>query len=406
MLRNLAVHFVALAVLPGLSAQEAPVAATPTSPFLPDTVVVSDSGTRVVLMRGPDPAVAALRLSVPVIERPEEAGIGRVLRDIGLERIQTLARPFGVEVDVEHTPWGLAYSVAGATEDFETLAWLLREASARPDTRGASFERARAALREEAARREETPLGRIVRDLRARAAPEVAPETPGSRGVDALDGDAVVRAWQRTHQASSMTLVASAPVALEVVLTGVHDLGAPPSPEPPAADPIPVPRPAPVQTLRVWHGEAFAAGPADDPIATVAALLVSQRLERTTGPWETSVQLWTLPGRSVLTVLGAAYPRNAGTMRETVASALGATAEGLDDGTVHRAASRIRREILFAARSPSGLVAAVARAYEAGGGPADIVSRLDRLATLDAAGVRSFLSRLMALGPVRSEVRP
>lgn len=405
MARSLTVHLLTLVALPGLSGQEATVAATASSPFHPDTAVVSEAGTRVVLMRGLDPGVAALRLSVPVVERPDEAGIGRILRDLGLERIRTLARPFGVEVDVVHTPWGLAYSAAGAAEDFETLAWLLREATARPDTRGAAFERARAALREEAARREETPAGRIVRDLRARVAPEAAPETPGAGGVDALGGDAVVRAWRRTHQASAMTLVVAAPVALEVVLAGVHDLGAP-MPGLDAPDPIPVATPAPVQTLRVWHGEAFPAGPPDEPVATVAALLVSRHLERATGPWETSVQLWTLPGRSVLTVLGAAYPRNAAAMRETVASALSATAEGLDDDTVRRAATRVRREILFTARSPSGLVATVGRAYEAGGGPSDVESRLDRLATLDAAGVRSFLTQLMALGPVRSEVRP
>jgi predicted Zn-dependent peptidase len=161
-----------------------------------------------------------------------------------------------------------------------------------------------------------------------------------------------------------------------------------------------------VQTLRVWHGEAFAAGPPDTPAATVAALLVSRHLERATGPWETSVQLWTLPGRSVLTVLGAAYPRNAEPMRETVASSLNATADELDDATVRHAAAQVRREILFAARSPSGLVATVGRAYEAGGGPSDVESRLERLATLDAASIRSFLQQLIALGPVRSEVRP
>ncbi len=406
MSRSLCVLLLALIRLPELSGQDAAAPPTPRSPFRPDTVVVSDTGVRVVLLGGPDPAVAALRLSVPFVERPDEAGIGRVLQDMALDRLQTLARPFGVQVDVVRTPWGLAYSAAGAAADFETLAWLLREASARPETGGAAFARARAGLREAAARGEETPLGKVSRELRARVAPEATPETPSAAGADALDGAAVLRAWQRTHQGSAMTLVIAATVSVEVVLASVHDLGAPARVEIVASDPPPSARPATVQTLRVWHGEAFAAGTADDPLARIAALLVARQLERTTGPWETSVQLWTLPGRSVLVLLGAAYPRNAPAMRDAVGSALAATAAALDDGEVRSATARLRRDILLGARTPSGLVATVGRAYESGEAPEDIDARLRTLGELDAAALRTFLSELSARGPVRAEVRP
>lgn len=405
----LAAAAAATILAPALAGQAAPATPSPgTSPFLPDTVLSPPGGPRIVLLTAPGEDVAALRLAVPLREGPAEAGAGWLLRELALERMRTLARPVGARVSASRTPWGVAYSVVGAAADFEFLAYLLRQAVASPEVDGAGFSDAVLRLREESARALETPQGRVASDLRGQVAPGALPPvgTPGS--ATAMDGARVREVWRRTHQASRMTLVVSAPVIPEVVLAATRGMGAP---EDAAAGPLeapspPEPRRVSPQSLRAWYGEAWSAGAAEDPHGPVAAILVAGELRGRVSGFEASVELWELPDRWVLAVLGAAYGREAASMRRTVSGVVAATRASLDPREVAEAVSRVQGDLLTRSRTPAGLVALVGRAAEATGDPRAAALHLEALGAVDAASTGRYLDGVLAGAPVKAEVRP
>lgn len=402
MTRPFALLLAASVLAPSLAAQSGP------SALVPDTVLAPSGGPRIVLLSAPGEGVAALRLFVPFRESALEGGAGWLIKESGLERMRTLARPVGAEVAASRTPWGIAYSVVGAAADFEHLAYLLREAVAAPDVESPAFREALRRLREATARTLETPRGRITADLRAGLSPSTPPPegTPGS--VAAMEGADVRALWLRSHQATAMTLVVSAPMVPEVILAATRGMGAPedaaaPSLEAPAP---PEPRRAAPQALRTWFGQAWSGEPAQDPHGPVVAQLVAQHLRKASAGFESAVELWELSDRWVLAVVGASYGEDAAAMRRVVSGALLATRDALESSAVDGAASRVVGELLFGARTPAGLVSVVGRAMEAGGDPMAAARQVDALRGVDAESAQRFLDDLLARSAVRAEIRP
>lgn len=394
---------------PGAGAQEAPATALRLATALePDTVLSPVGGPRIVLLSSPGVGVAALRLAVPLREGAVEAGAGQLLAELALERMRTLARPVGAQVSVARTPWGLAYSVVGAAADFEYLAYLLREAVSAPDVAGAGFAEALRRLQDRAAVAVETPAGRIAAELWAQFAPGTPPLDGTPASVRSADAARVREVWLRSHQSSAMTLVVSAPLVPEVVLAATRGMGAPeetaaPPPDAPAPS---APRLGATQSLRSWYGEGWAMGPPGDPRAAVLAFLVADQLRGRGPEVEAFVELWDLPDHQALAVIGAAWPRNAQAMRRTVSGALVAARNALDEPTVAAAVARARRELLWAARTPAGMVATVGRAMEADGNPLSAGRYVEALSSMDLVSVRDLLEQILAQRPRTSEVRP
>lgn len=409
MIRHLAVLLAAVALSPGLSAQ-VDLARHPESrsALRPDTVLAPSGGPRVVILSARGEGVAALRLAVPLRESGLEGGAGWLLKELGLERMRTLARPVGADVAASRTPWGIAYSVVGAAADLEYLAYLLREAVAPPDVDAPSFHDTLRRLMQVSARSLETPRGRITADLRAGLGPGTPPVagTPGS--VAFLDGARVREVWLRSHQADAMTLVVSAPVIPEVVLAATRGMGAPEaSAAGPADAPLPVePRRARPQSLRTWYGEAWQGGTGEDPHGAVAALLVTRSMRERADGFEAAVELWELPDRWALAVVGAGYGPAGAAMRRAVSSVLAATRDALEATAVRDAVSQVLGDLLVRARTPAGLVSLVGRAMEAGGDPNAAERHVEALRRVDVASTRGFLEELLARAPVQAEVRP
>lgn len=388
-----------------LSAQGA---AAPSGPLTPDTILAPPGGPRIVVLGTPGSGVAALRLHVPLQEGPAEAGIGLLLRELVEARMESLARPVGARVSATRTPWGLAYAVEGSVADFEYLAYLLREAVARPDVGDVGFTRAGQRVAQETARSAETPEGRLAAELRAAVAPEIPAPGGTPATLSRLGPGAVLEAWSRSHRAEEMTLVVSAGVIPEVVLAATRGMGAsgqapiPPldAPRPPDADRTSV------QTLRRWYGRAWTGGDPASPLGPVTALLLSSLLEGRDGSYETTLQLRELPGRWALLVMGAAYRSAEGSMRATVDGALDDVEARLDPAEVARAAARVRRDLLLRARTPLGLTEVVGRGLEAGGDPGVAARQLAALDEVDVQEVRAFLAELRAGPGARAEVGP
>lgn len=394
-----------------LVAQDVPPGASPArSPLVPDTVMLSQDGPRIVLLATPGEGVAAMRLSIPLLEGRAEAGAGFIIRDLALDRMRSLARPVGAQVSGVRTPWGLAYTVVGAAADFEYLAYLLREAVAPPGG-GASpaLQEARERLATLAAEASESPQRRVAAELRSQASPGLLPAegTPGS--VAALDPGRLRSFWERTHQPTAMTLVVAASVAPEVLLAATRGMGAPQgAAAPPVDTPTPAePRRGTTHTLRTWYGEAWSAPGPISAEAAVAAILVSRHLQGARVPGlELSVELWELPDRWVLAVVGAAYPRDVQAMRRTVSGALSGARAALEPSTVAEAVAQLRRERLLMARTPPGLVSVVGRNLDATGDPMAALTAAEALDRTGTDGVRAFLDDLLRRPPHAAQVRP
>ncbi len=379
------------------------------APLLPDTVIAPPGGPRIVVLGAPAPGVAAIRVSVPLVESAPEAGVGLVLRDLALVRMRGLARPVGARVGVTRTPWGLAYTVEGSAADFDYLAYLLRRAVAEPDLGKGSFDGALQEVKQREGPDRETPAGLIAVELRRAVEPGNLPLDGTLRSLTSLDTARVRDVWARTHQTSKMTVVVSASVAPEAILAAIHGLGASAGP----ADIVPIPTPPPAssrparpQTLRTWYGVAFDGGARADVRAPVAALLVSDHLRRSVHGFDARVELWDLRDRWVLTAFGAAYQPELPDMRRTVSDAVRSTADALDPDSVRTAVGRVYRSILFQARTPRGLVSVVGRWLDATGDPGAAHTFLDRLHAVDSGDMASYFTRLLSSSPVHAEVRP
>lgn len=397
------------AVPQGAPALDSTAAAAALAPLLPDTVIAPPGGPRIVVLGAPAPGVAALRVSVPLVESAPEAGVGLVLRALALARMRGLARPVGARVDVTRTPWGLAYTVEGATADFDYLAYLVRRAVAEPPLGTPSFDGALQSVKEQEGRDRETPAGRIAVELRRAVAPGNLPLDGTRQSLASLDTARVRDVWARTHQASKMTVVVSASLAPEAILAAIHGLGTTagstrtvPIPAPPPASP----KPARPQTLRTWYGTAFDGGSRTDARAPVAALLVSDQLRRKVHGFDARVELWDLRDRWVLAVMGAAYQPGLADMRSAVSNAVRSTADALDPAGVRAAVGQVYRNILFQARTPRGLVSVVGQWLDATGDPTAARTFLDALHSLRTGDMASYFAHLLASTPAHAEVRP
>jgi hypothetical protein len=372
----------------------------------PDSVLTPPGGPKLLRLTAPGSGLTTLRLSVRVDETPAEAGATEILARIGLERARALAMPMGARVEGMRTPWGIAYTVIGASDDFDYLAYLLREAVAEPRLDRIEFERARARVREEADRLRETGSGRLASELRAIAVPGSLPLVGTPESLDALTAAGVRELWSRTHRRDRMTVVVVGAEPLELVLASLKDIGAQGRAPLAPTRPAPVSRATKVEVLRTWYGEAWVTGDVRDPKGAVLASMVASRLREARGDLQTNVELWDVGRSRVLVITGAAYPAGAAAMKRRVSGILAETAAGLAREEIVPAVAALRFDLLSSARTPWGLAGLVGR-YHDGTGVADAayqhVVELDRV---DLAAMRSYLGELQERGASNAEIRP
>ncbi len=374
--------------------------------FLPDTVLRAAGMPRVLILRANPGGVAALRLSVPLLERPAEAGVGRMLAARSERRMEGAAREIGARVSAQRTPWGLTYSVEGAGADMEHLVYLLRLAVEEPAPDFSELDRLRAELLSDLDRRAESPGDRLLTDLRRAAAPDL-PSLAGSHvSVRRLDASLMRAVWRRSHRASSMSLVAMTSVDPTVLLAMLQALGLPARDVAPpfdAADPSGPPTGPP--PLRNWYGEARVDPALGDPHAAVAALLMSQQVADPGPGVEVGVRLWELRDRTLLVVAGAARGRRAtATLRAVVQAAVPDFLLALDPLRVREAVARVELVYRTRASTPGGLVEAVGRGVDGTGRASGASDYLVALARVTAASLTDYLNRLGA--PVVVEIVP
>ena len=382
--------------------------AASTEAFRPDTVLTPRGGPQLIRLSAPGSGLTTLRLSIPLEETPIEAGTGLMLQMLGLDRARAAATTLGVRVEGSRTPWGIAYTVVGPSEEFDYLAFLLREAVAEPRPDRVELERARARAVEESLRTTETGGGRLATELRAAAIPGAIP-LAGTPTTLAGVTDATLRdLWRRSHRREVMSLVMVGPEPLELVLASFEDVGSgarssglPPTTrtvrEPPATRP---------EVLRHWYGEARVVGDVHDPRGAVVAALVSRKLRETRGSFESDVQLWDIGNVRVLVVTGTSYPAGAAIMRRRVQGILAEATSAIRSEEVAPAVSALRFELLAAARTPWGLAQQVGRYLDATGEPDAAYQNVLALDRVNPDVIRLYVADLQRRPPATAELRP
>ena len=375
--------------------------------FSPDTVLYLESGLRIIRLRTPGSEVVALRLAVPLPELPSDAGVGRMLQLLGEQRARAAAAPVGVDLEGARTPWGVAYTVVRARADFDFLAYLIRRAAAQPSPQRVVLERHRSALKEEISKGMETPSGRILTELRATAAPSSLPPEGTLTSLNAISPATLRDFWRRTHRLEAMTLVIAGDLPDELVVSAFERFATETEPGVGVA-PRRAPAPAPrrTQVLRHWYGEAYQAGDTGEPRGPVGAVLLSTHLREAGADLEAEVQLWELDRSQIIVVVGAAYPASAARMRQRIQGLVSEARDGTTPTSVRDAVERVRRSLLYDARTPRGLVTFVGRHTEATGGPTSGRRFLDALEAVTAASMRAYFDALLIRAPALAQVRP
>ena len=374
--------------------------------FVADTILQIPGGPRVVVLQADPGGVAALRLSVPLVESAEEAGAGRMLAALAERRMVGAARQIGARVSASRTPWGLAYSVEGAEVDLDYLMYLLRLATAEPGPESGVMEAVRAELIVDLERQAGAPGDRILAELRRAAAPELVP-LAGSLGSVRLLTEVQLRAvWQRTHRGRSMSLVAMTSSSPAALLSMLEAIGLP---DAMVADPL-----NPSETgaerggplpLRSWYGEARVDHSVADPHAAVAAHVIAQNAAEVGSGIELGVRLWQLRDRTLLVVAGAALSRQSGTsLADAVHTLLVDVSASLDPRRVAVAVDRVGREYRTRASTPGGLVEQVGRMADSTGGSSGALQYLASLARVTTESLAAYLDGLAA--PVTARLLP
>jgi hypothetical protein len=382
--------------------------AAATDAFRPDTVLTPRGGPKLIRLSAPGSGLTTLRLSIPIEETPIEAGTGLMLQMLGLDRARAAGSTVGVRVEGSRTPWGIAYTVVGPSEEFDYLAFLLREAVAEPRPDRVELERARARAVEEAMRTSETGPGRLAKELRAAAIPGSIPLSGTPTTLEGVTEATLRDLWRRSHRREAMSLIMVGPEPLELVLASFEDVGsgarsaglAPTTRtvrEPPATRP---------EVLRQWYGEARIMGDVHDPRGAVVAALVSRKLRETRGSFESDVQLWDIGNVRVLAVSGASYPAGAAIMKRRVQGILAEATTGIRSEDVSPAVSSLRFELLAAARTPWGLAQQVGRYMDATGEPDAAYQNMLALDRVTPDVIRLYVADLQRRAPATAELRP
>ncbi len=374
--------------------------------FVADLVVTPSGGPDMHFFLHPGSGVAALRMSIPLGESAEEAGAGQLVRALAQTRMQSMARRIGARIEVERTPEGLVYQVAGPASELDFLVWILNEGLRPPEAD--RFHEVRRDQLAEVLRRQETPQGALALRVRAAAGGSAVPLLGSAVALERMHAGVVASVWARSHARDRARLVVVGDFEPEVALAALADLdmpGTPAEPHAPPGGPVADARPSP-EIIRHWVAEAWPLDRARDPRGLVAVGIVGDRIREVGGDYELGAEIWETGGRWTLVLSGAAYPRSQQAMRTRLRGLLGESLGAVSDTSVRRHAARIRGDLLLQGATAWGFANLVGQALDSGYESTEVARVLDELAAMDGAAVRTFMEGLHARTPIREEIRP
>ena len=374
--------------------------------FRPDTLIRVPGGPTLAHFEAGSSETIVIRVSIPLAESPDEAGVGHFIRAQAEARMRNVANRIGARVEAHRTSTSLVYQAAGSSQDLDFLIWALREGMGAPET--GRHEAARRDVRAALDRRLETPEGTLALRLRQALEPGGA-RIQGTTGtLDRLQAGHVMAAWARSHRPEEARVVTVGPVDPVVILASLTDLGLDPD--------GPLPQLAPPQgtgesqgapeVIRRWVAYAYPLDGNRTAAVLVAARHLSGLVRERPGDYEASVELWDLSQGRALVLSGAAYPRGVQAMTSRLAGLLGEGVAELDEARVSTLTGELLTDLRLTSRTPWGMAELVGQAWDATGSPGEVDLLIEDLARVRAEDVRGVLETLQGTSPVQEELRP
>lgn len=385
-------------------------ASVPVAPpdTMPEPLLPTARAGLVVVHRQPALPVVALRLSVLSSDPPGYAGAGLLIQHLAFPSLRDQVRRVGGRVQMQRTSDALIYTVVGPASELEYLAGVLRSALATPRTGRGELLVARHALRETRLAEWEIARGHVRAALRAQLFPEDLSVAGTESSVEHLDPTSLPAVWSQMYDPDRVLVMAVGDVRMAAVEEAFAELPRLPArPPEPRVDTVPAAPLAPAEATRGWLGLAYSGAELDSPALTVAARLLRDLL-RERVPTATTVEAdhwWTHHGQALALVLAVPGP-NLPAARRTLGTALTTLQESLDEARVRAAATAVRREMLFYARTPERM-AEVLGGFADREGDVDAAQRFyGRLEQVREADVRQVLETLAARTPARVDIPP
>jgi predicted Zn-dependent peptidase len=362
----------------------------------------------VIVHRQPALPVVALRLSLLAEDPPGYAGAGHLFQHLLLPGLQEQVRRVGGRVAVVRSADAVVYTVSGPATELDYLAGVLRSALRAPLPGTTELLLALNQLADERSSERDVAPAFVRAALRSGAFPDQLPAAGTDAGARRLETARLEEVWAAMYRPERVSVVAAGDVEPGSVLRAFQTL--PPLEEGDSAvaleDSIPAFGGVSPEATRGWVGAAWATDSVSPAALSVAARLLRDGLRRRLPDAQVDTEhWWTHDGQALALVMAAPGPRLP-VLRRAATEALDTLAADLDGDAVRRAASSVRREMLFYARTPERMVELLGDFADRTGDRAAAQAFFDALDRVGEDDVRAALETLNLSVPARVEVPP
>jgi predicted Zn-dependent peptidase len=380
--------------------------AAPLSTSPPDRGA-GEGPARIIVHRQPQLPLVALRLSILMNDPPGYSGAGHLVQHLQLARMQEAAAVVGARVQIARNSDALVYSVMGPASELAQLASVLRLALVVPQVVESEFLTAMHELYEERLAEWETAERHVRATLRSQVFPNDLPAAGTEQAAARLTRARLNDLWSHLYRPDRTSLVAVGNVTAEAVRSAFGELPAPRAGPrlPPLAETVPVRPLAPPEATSAWFGAAWPVWNADPGAVAVTGRLLQRWLAARLDATSVVVEhWWTHEGQALVAVVSTteAQRRNA---RSVLADPLSAMQRELDAAAVRAAATGLRREMVFYARTPDRFAELLGSFADREAG-VEAQAFYDELERARLGDVLLALDELLKADPVRVEVAP
>jgi predicted Zn-dependent peptidase len=389
------------------------VAALSAGDSIPDPVSIAeaaqDPAAAVVVHRQPAIPVVALRLSLLVDDPPGLAGAGHLIQHLVYPSLQEQARRAGGEAQIERTPDAMIYTVTGPASELAHLSRALRSVLHPPVASDAVRLGAHRKLAEERLAEWETAAGHARAALRAQLFPADLSQAGTAASALRLREEPLDVLWAELYRPDRVMVTAVGDVELPEVQAAFSDLPDVPSATGERGDAeIAAPRVplAPAEATRGWMGRGYLAVEAEPATLSVTARLLGDHLRDQLPAADVSAEHWWTHYGQALVAVVAVPGDSIRAAQRALDTAVAALLGNLTQEEVREAATAVRRDMLFYARTPERMAQVLGRFTDRYGDPDAAQRFYAELEQVGEAEVKRLLRQFADRTPVRVEIPP
>ncbi len=365
-------------------------------------------GASIVVHRQPAVPLVALRMSLLTYDPPGFSGAGHMVQHVQYPGLRDRAARVGGRVQIQRTSDAVVYTVIGPATELDYLAGLLISTLELPSPPLDVVLRAERELREERLAEWETAPSHARSVLRAQLFPEDLSSTGTDRSTTRFTPSALPGIWSRMYRPERMAVVAVGDVYLSDVQRAFANMPAPR--EVPTSvierDSVVLTSLAPPQATRAWLGSAYLASDLPPAAITIAARLVRDDLQGRLPAAQVDVEHWWTHHGQALAIVVAAPGSTLTTARTMIATSIGRVLDELDEEGIRDAATAIRREMLFFARTPDRMADVIGQFIDRDGDETAAERFYAGLSEVTEEDVEEVLDTLLGRTPARVELPP